>query len=125
MRVITTEACRRHISAPAVAALGAAFLSILLAGCESPSAPAPQAALSTQKIGDICEETMSFDVAGFYFPKCVDYLRRHATSQQVAVNMAGPAEHRACQAIGLASGSPDYQSCVQEMVQLDLGAAHL
>jgi hypothetical protein len=123
MRAVPAQFCRRH-AASTVATLGAALVSLLTA-CESPSVPAPQVALSTQKIGDICEETMSFDVSGAYFPKCMDYLRNHATSQRVAVNMAEPAEHRACQEIGLASGSPDYQSCVQEMVQLDLGAAHL
>jgi hypothetical protein len=125
MRKTPTKAYRWHISAPAAVTLGAALLSALLAGCESPSALAPQSALSPQKIGDVCEETMSLDVSGAYFPKCVDYLRSHATTQRVVVNMTEPAEHRACQEIGLANGSPDYQSCVQEMVQLDLGAAHL
>ncbi len=125
MQAIPTKAHRQHAFAPAIAALGAAFLLTLLGACESPSAVAPQAALSAQKIGDICEETMSLDVSGAYFPKCMDYLRSHATAQRVAVNMTAPAEHRACQEIGLANGSADYQSCVQEMVQLDLGAAHL
>jgi hypothetical protein len=123
--LIPTEICRRAMSARTAATLSAAFLSVLLAACESSSAPAPQAALSPQKIGDICEETMGLDVSGAYFPKCIDYLRSHATTQRVAVNMAEAAEHRACQEIGLANGSPDYQNCVQEMVQLDLGAAHL
>jgi hypothetical protein len=112
--------------ARAVAATGAILATALLGACASPAAtPSQQAALSNQKIGDICEETMSFDVSGFYFPKCVDYLRSHARSQTVAVNMAEPAEHRACLEAGLPDGSPEYQRCVQEMVQLDLGATHL
>lgn len=99
---------------------------VFLGACATPKVPPTQlGAVSNQKIGDICEETMSLDVSGFYFSKCVDYLNSHAQLQKVAVNLTGPAEHRACSAIGLAVGSPQFESCVQEMYQLDLGAAHL
>lgn len=99
---------------------------VLLGACAAPAAlPAQAAAISNEKVGDICERTMSFDVSGFYFSKCVDYLGAHAQPQKVAVNMSAPAEHRACGEIGLADSSPEFKSCVQEMYQLDLGAQHL
>lgn len=114
-------------SGHAAKTVGAVIMMALLGACQSPSAPLAQTARSTQRIGDVCQETMSFDVSGFYFPKCVEYLSRHAQPEQqvAAAVVSEAAEHRACHQIGLADGSPEYQSCVQEMVQLDLGAGHL
>ena len=104
----------------------AGFALTLLAGCESQPAPDPQTAMSNMKIGNICARTMSFDVTGPYFYKCEDYLRSHAQPQAVAVaTTSKQAEHRACSAVGLEEGSESYRRCVQDMYQLDLGAAHL
>jgi hypothetical protein len=112
--------------ARALAATGAALALALLGACASPAATPQQATVSNQKIGDICEETMSFDVSGFYYPKCVDYLSSHAQPRWIAgVTTSKEAEYRACSEVGLEEGSPEYQSCVQEMYQLDLGATHL
>jgi len=112
----------KGIAVRAVAA-GALFL---LGACAAPETPPKQvAAVADVKIGDICQQTMSFDVSSFYFPKCIDYLRSHVQPQKVAVNMSSPAEHRACGEVGLADGSPEFKSCVQEMYQLDMGAQHL
>ncbi len=99
---------------------------MLLAACESQPTPARQTAVSDMKIGDICAETMTFDVTGPYFAKCQDYLRVHAQPQRVALaTTSKQAEHRACSAIGLEEGSDEYLNCVQEMYQLDLGSQHL
>jgi len=104
----------------------AALALMLLSACQSQPTPSPETAALDARIGDICAGTMTFDVTGPYFAKCQDYLRSHAQSQRVAINTTSKqAEHRACGQIGLAEGSPEYQSCVQEMYQLVLGAAHL
>jgi hypothetical protein len=108
------------------APLASAACLLLFGACTTPASPPTQVAAEVnEKAGDICQRTMSFDVSGFYFSKCVDYLNAHSQPQKVAVNMSAPAEHRACGEIGLAEGSPEFMSCVQQMYQLDLGAQHL
>jgi hypothetical protein len=107
----------------------AALMSLaLLAACQAPriaQAADEPPALSDQKIGDICATELSYDVTGPYYASCRNYLRRHERSQPVAVHLDGPAEHRACEQIGLAKDTPDYRSCVQELYQLDVSADHL
>jgi hypothetical protein len=100
----------------------------LLAACAGP--PAARAAedppaISDQKVGDICAEELSYDVTGPYYASCRNYLRRHAQAQPVAVHPQEPAEHRACEQIGLAKDSPDYRRCVQELNLLDISSDHL
>jgi hypothetical protein len=100
----------------------------LLAACEGPrgaQAAEDPPAISDQMIGDICADELSYDVTGPYYASCRNYLRRHAQAQPVAVHLREPAEHRACEQIGLAKDTPDYRSCVQELYQLDLSADHL
>jgi len=100
----------------------------LLAACEGPhvaQAAEDQPAISSQKIGDICSKELSYDVTGPYYASCRNYLSRHAQPQPAVASTADPAEHRACEQIGLAKDTPDYRSCVQELYQLDISAAHL
>jgi len=100
----------------------------LLAACNSPrlaQAAEDPAAISDQRVGDICAGELSYDVTGPYFQSCSNYLRRHAQAQPVVVHLNEPAEHRACEQIGLAQDTPDYRRCVQELYQLDVSADHL
>jgi hypothetical protein len=108
-----------------VLAICACLATPLAGGCASPQTGA-NAAISETKLGDICANSMSFDVAGPYYANCKAYLRQHGRAE-VALNTSAsePAEHKACRQVGLAEGSPEYQNCVQEMYQLDLGSAHL
>jgi hypothetical protein len=104
----------------------ALIVGTLLCACESPRAAASPSGISDQKIGDICARTLSFDVTGPYYASCRNYLRRHGQEQLVAVgDPTEPAEHRACQEIGLTKDTAEYKSCVQELYQLDISAAHL
>jgi hypothetical protein len=101
---------------------------VLLAACEGPQvaqAAADPAAISDQKISDICDKELSFDVTGPYYASCRNYLRRHIQAQTAMTSTDEPAEHRACEQIGLVKDTPDYRSCVQELYQLDVSAAHL
>jgi len=100
----------------------------LLAACEGPrvaQAAEDHPAISSEKIGSICSDELSFDVTGPYYASCRNYLARHAQALSAIASTAEPAEHRACEQIGLAKDSPDYRSCVQELYQLDVSAAHL
>jgi len=100
----------------------------LLAACDGPrvaQAAEIRPAISSQSIGDICSDELSFDVTGPYYASCRNYLARHAQAQPAIASTAEPAEHRACEQIGLAKDTPDYRSCVQELDQLDASAAHL
>jgi hypothetical protein len=107
-------------------AVFALTLAALLGACESPGAAANPAGISDQKIGDICADTLSFDVTGPYYASCTSYLRRHSQAELTPVNdPAEPAEHRACQEIGLAKDTAGYKNCVQELGLLDISAAHL
>jgi hypothetical protein len=110
------------------AAFAALMSMALLFACEGPraaQAAEDPRAISDQKIGDICADELSYDVTGPYYASCRNYLRRHAHAQPVAVHLQEPAEHRACEQIGLAKDTPDYRSCVQGLYQLDISAAHL
>jgi hypothetical protein len=101
-------------------------LTALLVACESPRAAADPTGISDQKIGDICADTLSFDVTGPYYASCRNYLRGHSQAKLPPVNdPTEPAEHRACQEIGLAKDTAEYKSCVQELGLLDVSAAHL
>jgi hypothetical protein len=100
----------------------------LLAACESPRvAQAAEDAdmVPVQKIDGICTKELSYDVTGPYFQSCRNYLRRHVQAQPVAVHLDEPAEHRACEQIGLPKGTDDWRRCVQELYQLDISADHL
>jgi len=115
--------CRDRLGAVS-ALLGLA----LLAACESPRMA--QAAQDTdtvpvQKIDGICAKELSYDVTGPYFQSCRNYLRRHVQAQPAAIHLDEPAEHRACEQIGLPSGTDDHRRCVQELYQLDVSADHL
>src|ERR1700754_2769201 len=87
----------------------------LLAACESPRvayaaeyrAAEDTAAVPVQKIDGICAKELSYDVTGPYFQSCRNYLRRHVQAQPVAIHLDEPAEHRACEQIGLPSGTDD------------------
>jgi hypothetical protein len=106
----------------AVATFGIALLS----SCTTATSPSVQAAISDERLGDICDKQLSFDVTGPYFARCRDYLRNHSLASVTVPNTtSAPAEHRACQEIGLAENTPAYRSCVQELYQLDVSAAHL
>jgi hypothetical protein len=97
-----------------------------LCSCANPSGAPDIALASNQHVGDICSGTMGFDVSGAYYASCRDYLRRHSQGQGVVAGLKSePAEHKACEEIGLAEDTPDYKNCVQEMYQLDLGSQHL
>jgi hypothetical protein len=100
----------------------------LLAACDSPRvavAAETTSAIPVEKIDSICDIELSYDVTGPYYQSCRNYLRRHFQAQPVAVHPDEPAEHRACEQIGLAKDTPDYKSCVQELYQLDVSNAHL
>jgi hypothetical protein len=100
----------------------------LLAACEGPrvaQAAEDQPTISSERIGDICAKELSYDVTGPYYASCRNYLTRHSQAQPVAVHLQEPAEHRACEQIGLAKDTMDYRKCVQELSQLDVSAAHL
>jgi hypothetical protein len=106
--------------------LFALTLAALLGACESPRAAANPTGISEQKIGDICANTLSYDVTGPYYASCRNYLRRHSRAELIPVNdPSEPAGHRACQEIGLAKDTAEYKSCIQELSQLDISAAHL
>jgi hypothetical protein len=101
---------------------------VLLAACNSPRvavAAEDPSAIPVQKIDSICNIELSYDVTGPYYQSCRNYLRRHFQAQPVVVHLDEPAEHRACEQIGLAKDTPDYKSCVQELYQLDVSNAHL
>jgi hypothetical protein len=101
---------------------------VLLAACEGPQvaqAAEDHPATSSQKIGDICAKELSYDVTGPYYASCRNYLARHAQAQPAVSSTAEPAEHRACEQIGLVKDTLDYRKCVQELYQLDVSAAHL
>jgi hypothetical protein len=100
----------------------------LLAACEGPrvaQAAEDRPAISSERIGDICAKELSYDVTGPYYASCRNYLARHARAQPAAASAAEPAEHRACEQVGLAKDTLDYRKCVQELSQLDVSAAHL
>jgi hypothetical protein len=101
---------------------------VLLAACESPrvaQAAEDSSALPIQKIDSICDKELSYDVTGPYYQSCRNYLRRHFQAQPVVVDLDEPAEHRACEQIGLARDTSDYRRCIQELYQLDVSNAHL
>jgi len=105
--------------------LFALTVAALLSAGGSPRA-ANAAGTSDQKIGDICARTLSYDVTGPYYASCRNYLRSHSRTEFTPVNdPSEPAGHRACQEIGLAKGTAEYKSCVQELSLLDISAAHL
>ena len=120
--------CRDRLGAVS-ALLGLA----LLAACENPrvaqaaenGAAENTAAIPVQKIDGICAKELSYDVTGPYFQSCRNYLRRHVQAQPAAIHRGEPAEHRACEQIGLPAGTDDYRRCVQELYQLDVSADHL
>jgi len=115
--------CRERLGAVSVL-LGLA----LLAACESPRAAQAAEdpdAVSIQKIDGICAKELSYDVTGPYFQSCRNYLRRHVQAQPVAIHLDEPAEHRACEQIGLPRGADDWRRCVQELSLLDISADHL
>jgi hypothetical protein len=101
-------------------------MAMLLSACESTRAAANPTGISDQKIGNICAETLSYDVTGPYYANCRNYLRKHSQAEFVPVNdPSEPAEHRACREIGLAKDTAEYKGCVQELSLLDISAAHL
>jgi len=100
----------------------------LLAACESPrvaQAAEESAALPIQRIDGICARELSYDVTGPYYQSCRNYLRGHAQAQPVVIHLSEPAEHRACEEIGLARDTAGYKDCVQELYQLDVSSDHL
>ena len=116
---------RYDIGRPGLLA-AALIVGAVLGACESPQAAANPSGISDQKIGDICARTLSYDVTGPYYASCRNYLRTHGHEQLAAVSdPTEPAEHRACQEIGLTKDTAEYKSCVQELNQLDVSAAHL
>jgi len=116
-----------------LAAVSALLGLALLAACESPrvaqaaenGAAEHTGAVPVQKIDSICAKELSYDVTGPYFQSCRNYLRRHVQAQPAAIHLDEPAEHRACEQIGLPSGTDDHRRCVQELYQLDISADHL
>ena len=116
-----------------LAAVSALLGLALLVACENPrvafaadnGAAKDMDAVPVQKIDGICANELSYDVTGPYFQSCRNYLRRHLQAQPVAIHLDEPAEHRACEQIGLAKGTDDYRRCVQELYQLDVSADHL
>lgn len=78
-----------------------------------------------QKIDGICAKELSFDVSGPYYQDCRDYLRRHVQVQPVVIDPDGPAEHRACEEIGLGKETLEWRKCLQELYGLDVIADHL
>lgn len=100
----------------------------LLAACDSTreaQAAEDAAAIPTQKIDSICDKELSFDVTGPYYYSCRNYLRRHVQAQAAVVQPGAPAEHRACEQIGLPKDTREWHLCVQELYQLGVSAAHL
>ena len=99
----------------------------MLAACGSPVARAAEepGAIAVERVDSICANELNFDVTGPYYQSCRNYLRRHIQAQPVAVHLDEPAEHRACEQIGLASGTDDYRRCVQELNQLAISSIHL
>jgi hypothetical protein len=109
-----------------VRAAGALTGVALLGSCAAAPTPPAQAAVSDERIADICDTQLRFDVTGPYFASCRNYLQSHSLASVTIPRTASqPAEHRACQEIGLAENSAAYKSCVQELNQLDVSAAHL
>ena len=100
---------------------------VLLAACESPrlAQAADASALPIQKIDSICAKDLSYDVTGPYYQSCRNYLRRHVQAQPVVVHLNEPAEHRACEEIGLGRDTAAFKDCVQELYQLDVSNDHL
>jgi hypothetical protein len=122
--VRSARAFRRDRLQAVCALLGLA----LLAACDGArvaQAAEDSSAIPTQKIDSICDRELSYDVTGPYYHSCRNYLRRHVQAQPAAVNAGEPAEHRACEQIGLPQGTLDWRRCVQELYQLDVSAAHL
>ncbi|HEX4506235.1 MAG TPA: hypothetical protein VH722_10935 [Alphaproteobacteria bacterium] len=109
-------------------AVSAVLGLVLLAACGSPRvalATEEASVLPIQRIDGICAKELSYDVTGPYFQSCRNYLRRHVHAQPVAIHLDEPAEHRACEEIGLARDTLDYRKCVQELYQLDVSNDHL
>src|SRR6185312_16913339 len=108
-------------------AISALIGLVVLAACASTGvAQAEQASpLPIQKIDSICAKELSYDVTGPYYQSCRNYLRRHFQSQPVVVHLNEPAEHRACEEIGLARDTANYKSCIQELHQLAVSSDHL
>ena len=101
---------------------------VLLAACDSPrvaQAAESASALPIQKIDSICAKELSYDVTGPYYQSCRNYLGRHVQAQPVVIHLNEPAEHRACEEIGLARDTAAYKDCVQELYQLDVSNDHL
>lgn len=101
---------------------------VLLAACGNPRiahAAGDAPAIPVQKIDSICNVELSFDVTGPYYQSCRNYLSRHFQAQPIVVHLDGPAEHRACEQIGLVRNTPDYKNCVQELYQLAVSNDHL
>ena len=116
----------RRFGRPWAGCAVATFAIALLSSCTTTTSPSAQAAISDERLGDICDGQLSFDVTGPYFASCRNYLRDHSVaSVAVPHTPSVPAEHRACQEIGLAENSTAYKSCVQNLYQLDVSAAHL
>ena len=119
----TTLFCRDRLGA-----ISAAMGLVLLAACGSArtaQAADEESAIPVQKIDSICNIELSYDVTGPYYQSCRNYLRSHFQAQPVVVHLGDPAEHRACEQIGLARDTLDYRKCVQELYQLDVSNAHL
>ena len=115
--------CRNRLDA-----VSAVMGLVLLAACGSPRvalAAEEASALPIQKIDGICAKELSYDVTGPYYQSCRNYLRRHVQAQPIVVHLDAPAEHRACEEIGLAQDTMDYKKCVQELYQLDVSSDHL
>lgn len=110
-----------------VAFAGLLGLAVLVAGYNPPAALASEEhpAVSNERIDDICAGELSYDVTGPYFYSCRNYLRGHVRARAVAAHADEPAEHRACEQIGLARDTPEWRRCVQELYQLDISADHL
>lgn len=123
VRSVTTLR-RRPLGGAATAIIGL----VLLAACESPRVAGAEeiaSAIPVEKIDSICATELGHDVTGPYYQSCRNYLRRHFQPQPVAIHLDEPAEHRACEQIGLAKGTPDYGRCVQELNLLEVSADHL
>jgi hypothetical protein len=124
------EATRHSLFSGKLSGGAALIATALLCACARPAVETPHSLISDEKISDICADMLSFDVAGLYYHSCKDYLRAHSHGPiTMAVTDKSldsePAEHKACHEIGLADGTEDYKSCVQEIYQLDLGSQHI
>ena len=109
----------------AVAALLGLTLLAACGGQRSAQAEEESAAVPVQKIDSICNTELSFDVTSPYYQSCRNYLRSHFQPQPVVIHLDEPAEHRACEQIGLVRGTSDYKKCIQELYQLDVSNDHL